>query len=203
MTFWEEFKANPRHGFKTSHNFSHWKEMLEKWCEVHERFRKIVPSDGIFWYRERPNLGALAAAAWLVGWCALDEFELDKKRKYGRGDLYVASQEFEFYVEAKFVYSGEGRIKRVVDSMKDARKDAKKVDLDDDDSTPRVGVVFAAPSIPESDRRPLETALEEFVKAMEEKMAPDAVAWCFPPCEKVLSDEGRDYPGIFLFAKDA
>jgi hypothetical protein len=170
----------------------------------------MVRGDAIFWYAERPNLGALAAAAWLCGWSALEEFELDKmaKRssKYGRGDLYANSGGFEFYVEAKFVWSREGSVprkKKVVELMEAARKDARKLDLDGDESIPRVGVVFAAPSNREGHRGARAKDLDEFVEAMEERIDPDAAAWCFPPCVQGLSDDGREYPGIFLLAKHA
>lgn len=211
LRFREAYKANPQRGFATTGEFSHWGELLEKWCEVHERYCRMVPDDPIFWYTERPNIGALAAAAWLCkDWCALEEFELDKiaKRssKYGRGDLYLKFRDCEAYVEAKFVWCREGsvpRIEKVVDAMEKARNDARNLDLDGEESVPRVGVVFATPSNCESERRAMPKALSKFVEAIDEEIGPDAAAWCFPPGAEDRSDEGREYPGVFLLAKRA
>ena len=91
----DHFQANPSQGVVTSERLTHWHKLLEEWCMVHKLYCCTVEGDAIWWYPEWSNVGALAGAAWRIGWAALEEFGLDKVVKRhaanGRGDLFLQS----------------------------------------------------------------------------------------------------------------
>src|SRR5688500_1438125 len=65
--------------------------------------------DQAWWYRERPCVGFLAAAAWRIGGVCLEEWLTRKgplrQCRYGRCDLYVCLERKQFFIEAKHTYS--------------------------------------------------------------------------------------------------
>jgi hypothetical protein len=83
------------------------KPVFEKLRSVHEYYIASLRKndDCGFWYRERPHIGFLAAAIWLAGGIALEEYGTHKtikqKRKRGRADLYFKIANSSFYCEAK------------------------------------------------------------------------------------------------------
>ena len=87
----ELFRNSPSRGVLARGRLAHWEELLEEWCLVHERYCRLVKDDAIYWYGERPNIAAIAAAAWRCGWVALEEFSQSKgerrSRVSGRADL--------------------------------------------------------------------------------------------------------------------
>jgi len=108
----QQIQANPARRALASKRLSHWHELLEEWCLIHERYCRLVKCDSIYWNIERSNLAALAGAAWRSGWAALEEFSQYKRVKAtrfdGRADLYLKSPDTEDYVESKMVWPRSG-----------------------------------------------------------------------------------------------
>lgn len=207
IDFPEHFQANPARGVLTGERLAHWNTLLEEWCKIHERYCRMVERDAIFWYTERSNIGALAGAAWLSGWAAMEEFTHDRRVKHsnarGRADLFMKSPVSEYFVESKLVWCREGsnpRTARARKGMRAACKDARTLHQEEDTGIKRVGVVFAIPSLPVGDCRTLPSVLSEFVTIMHSDGL-DAVAWCFPPGAELRVSGRREYPGVFLLAK--
>lgn len=221
MNFLKRFEASPKRGFATSRRLRHWRPLLEEWCLVHERFCRLVKGDSIFWYGERANLGALAAAAWRIEWAAVEEFDHErefteyspgdlfneeetiKSRSRGRADLFLKSLASEEYVEAKLVWCGDSDSKpagRVVEGIRSACNDAQSIPLEEGSRSKRVGVVFAVPSRRWGDSRSLPRRLTKLAAAVD-KLGLDAAAWCLPDLPAELEDGGLEYLGVILLAK--
>ncbi len=212
-----EFQKNPARGWVTTAALAHWKDLLEEWCNCHELYCRKVPDDPIYWYGERPNIGCLAAAAWLSKrWIALEEFDDEKirtgSRAYGRIDLYLQrisdgcaeeTEDFkEDYIESKLVWFHQGgKAKRIEvrSAQTAALRDARKIDIEPAPGSQRAGVVFVVPSL--SARKPhrLNDVAKE-VLTIGDKHGLDAAAWCFPRLEKPPRHHGAGYPGLFLLA---
>ncbi len=209
-SFLEQFRANPSRGVVTSARLDHWHKLLEAWCTVHELFCCIAEGDAIWWHTERSNVGALAGAAWRIGWAALEEFGLDKvvKRRAanGRGDLFLQSDTAHDYVEAKHVCGQFATAREIVPvrlGIHAACSNAEEVTLDEEDKrigVRRIGVVFAAPDLG-SGSQPLPDAFEKLIETLQGRYDLDAVAWCFPKLkQKLCWDDGGESPGLFLLA---
>ncbi|MGB0894798.1 MAG: hypothetical protein ACPGUD_10355 [Parashewanella sp.] len=94
------------------------KPILENWLRVHRDYIEATESkDGLFWYNERANVGALAGAIWRGGGYALEEFGVTKKNNKktfrGRLDLYFKYADRHVIAEAKqsWVYLAKKRRK--------------------------------------------------------------------------------------------
>jgi hypothetical protein len=179
--------------------------LLDEWCNVHERYCCSVPGDAIFWYGERSNVGALAAAASRKDWITLEEFEQDKIVRRceanGRGDLFLKGPASEEYIESKQVWCRDGsphRTERVVENIKKACRDARCLSIEEDVDGPRVGVVFAIASHRKSEDIPPDF-LHGLIETVSDRL--DAAAWCFPSLSHELVSEGRNYLGVLLLAK--
>lgn len=99
-------------GSHTKSSLKWMKEILEQWIEHNKRYQKFHhPSDSLFFYRERPSVGTLAAAAWSAprGYAVQEygSYKKDpsdkRKRKNGRDDLYIGrGYSYTLKLEAKF-----------------------------------------------------------------------------------------------------
>jgi len=169
-----------------------------------------VPGDAIYWNIERSNLAALAAAAWRLGWVALEEFPQPKTAKRiqfdGRADLFLKSSLSEDYVEAKMSWlptrvSATKAMAALDRDVQRACSDASSLRINAGGGI-RVGVVFAVPYVP----RRIEFSLQrfdDFFDSISDNQF-DAVAWCFPKCARQLIwDEPRAnvHPGVILLAR--
>ena len=87
-----------------------FRAILTTYMEIEARYTKQLDSDDFaFAYGERACVATFAAAAIQNGWAALCEHEHQKISKYdgranswGRGDIYLAKKNSEFYGEAKY-----------------------------------------------------------------------------------------------------
>lgn len=207
------FEKSPSRGVYVRRSLRHWGELLEEWCLVHERYCRLVPGDAIYWNGERPNVAALAAAAWRCGWAALEEFAQPKIANRsgfaGRADLYLLSPRSEDYVEAKFdwfsVSSKRSNTVRLLRTFRAALADAHNVHLKPGKHR-RVGVAFGSPYTREERLGPASGGLTSvFGELTKENF--DAAAWCFPMAAQFLKWKDRSaihyHPGVVLLATTA
>jgi len=111
----------------------------------------MIPWGLPYVYRERPNLGILAAAAARIGYVPFEEYSAEKGRgksqRLGRADLWLATKNgaraYDF--EAKYI-SPSFNSKRLVTTIEHhldiAAKDASDVRYKSDRT---IGIVFVSP----------------------------------------------------------
>lgn len=96
---------------KTRHRYGYWRELLEQWVFLVERVHRVTgEKHAVYSYKERTNVGILAAAATANGWIALEECRstkylgVDSDEVYqGRSDLRIWRDKRHHEVEAKFL----------------------------------------------------------------------------------------------------
>lgn len=105
---------------------------------VHEDFFAAKKDDWPYWYRERSQIGFLAAAVWLSGGAALEEYRWEKSREAGEGkgigrcDLWIGLGGTSFCCEAKWLLSRlTGRntkacIEKLSQGLRKAEEDLRK-----------------------------------------------------------------------------
>jgi len=204
------FEKSPSRGVYARRPLLHWEELLEEWCLVHERYCRLVSEDAIYWNGERPNIAALAAAAWRCGWAALEEFAQPKTAKRsrfaGRTDLYMRSPISEDYVEAKCgwinVSSTKGNATGFLNAYRAARADARNVHLKPGKHR-RIGVAFASVYTSANSQSSVSSGLASVISKLgDEKF--EAAAWCFPIAAQGLKSTEAGvsylYPGVVVLA---
>jgi hypothetical protein len=200
----------PLRGFKIKKRkgMLHWELLLEEWLLANERYCRIMDGeDAPFIYNERSNVGILAGAAWRCGRVSLEEFQQEKGHKNkpkwnGRADLYMASEESEELIEAKFSWlnlrSNEmnTQAKKVLNSAID---DAKKT-RGTNPEIRCIGVAFLPVWIPCTSEPEVEEKISTAITSLCE-LDCHAIAWCFPKeYRRVKSNKGNYTPGVFLIA---
>jgi len=82
---------------KASKKLKSLNRIFKKLLSVHQDYidGEDVEDDCPYWFGERPHVGLLAAAVWLSGNTALEEYGIPKtkvrKRKQGRCDLWIGT----------------------------------------------------------------------------------------------------------------
>ena len=196
---------------KQRKGLSHWEALLEEWLLAVERYCRIMGGDDApYWYNERSNIGVLAGAAWRCGRIALEEFQYEKgyrnKPKWlGRADLWLASEELEELIEAKFKWislrSRNGISEIVQDVLDNAVIDAKK-----SDGIGESGKVIASAFCPLYTKQKDINEIDELIEdVLEELFSSDyhAIAWCFPKETRKIVSEGNILPGVVMVVKNA
>jgi hypothetical protein len=190
---------------------THWEPLLEEWLLSIERYCRVWRGDDApYGYTERANIGVLAGAAWRCGRVALEESQYEKGLRNqpkwdGRADLFIASDETEELIEAKFRWvslSSATTLARVAKAtMKLALRDARVTRGVDSDLT-SIGVTFLPTWLPKKRGDVLDMKLECAIRELCEGDF-HAVAWTFPKERRlVVSDAGNFTPGVFLIASN-
>jgi hypothetical protein len=119
--------------------FEPLRPILETWFMILENYITRVPKDLPFWYRERPQIGFLAAAAWQSGYAALEEWGMvkgsQKDKHRGRNDLWIGYPGGqEWFIEAKHDWCDVSKGKTncsdpLEKTLKSARTSAKQVNV--------------------------------------------------------------------------
>lgn len=174
--------------------------VVDGWIEVVQKYSKRFDGeDAIYWYNERPNIGALAAAAWTSGLIAIEEYKNFKGEKQtdkaeGRTDLYIADRngKYDAVIEAKLQWWPDEALEPKIAA---ACKDAKL----NHDTSLRLGCVFSVPKwvAKTYQRTTVADALNLF-----KKNKSDLVAWCFPGVANQLRPTNQYrkfvYPGVIM-----
>jgi hypothetical protein len=201
------FERSPSRGVFVRRPLTHWEELLEEWCLVHERYCRLVRNDAIYWEGERANIAALAAAAWRCGWAALEEFAQPKKARRlkfaGRADLFLLSPRCEEYVEAKsnwlYVTRNRGNTDPFQRAFRAALADARNIHLKPGKHM-RVGVAFGTVYTRREGLAPASRGLATVFENLSNEDF-DAAAWCFPMAAQVLEWTTLRFPGVVFLAK--
>lgn len=197
---------------KQRKGIGHWEPILEEWLLGIERFCRVTGGDEApYWYNERANIGVLAGAAWRCGRVALEEFQYEKgfknKPKWlGRADLWLASDDHEELIEAKFKWcslrSRSGIVNIANETLDLATLDAKK-SRGGASQLKAIGVAFLPFYTKESDADKLAFLIERAISDLKTSNY-YAMAWCFPrETRKAYSSKGNYLPGIAMLAKIA
>jgi hypothetical protein len=164
--------------------------IFKSWFSILKEFGKKVPGDSPFWYRERPQVGFLAAAAWRLGWVALEEWGTEKgphrEPSSGRNDLRIRRGKHEWFLEAKHTWCDidgdeEGNLKTLTKALQAARRSARMLIL----PRPRgmvqkVAVVFVSPTWKPSGRLSFAEAQKQWKKVCQKTNA-DIIALLVQP----------------------
>lgn len=188
-------------GFRVrSKELAHWVPLLEEWLVVIERFSRLRGGgDSPFGYRERSNVGFIAAAAWRSGFVALNEFKHKKKSNHGRADLLIQSSEWIEIIEAKFdwIDLNENFGKKLEKLRALARKDAR------DSFRPKIhdralGLAVGGGKA-KCERGRVNDAIEQALDSCSELQSA-FFAYCFPKPERTTeTNKKNEYtPGVIL-----
>ncbi len=191
---------------------NHWPALLEEWILCTERYCRVMDGqDAPFIYTERASIGLLAAAAWRCGRIALEEFQYEKgrgnKKRDGRADLYLASEDTEEMIEAKFDWlplgSPEKAREKAESVLDDAVSDAKHTVA----SQPNfncLGVAFLPTWLKSSSSSAVNDQIELTVSALSASARFHALAWCFPQEYRLVDNgAGRYTPGVIMVVANA
>ena len=183
----------------------HWSPLLDKWASLINRYCFLIGEDAPYFYNERANIGVLSAAAWQVGWVALEEFGNRKRgKKYGRADLYIGPSDRDAgeYIEAKLSWD----INKTHNALLRAIDDVEKVRLPKGDVG--IAIAFVSPGIKEEYEPKIDEKIKgtiETAKQIAKQIKSDAIAWSFPRYSRILRGGGKYehliYPGVLLLAK--
>jgi hypothetical protein len=188
------------------------RHILEKWVEVHTTYSKREDwEDSIWWCHERPNVGALAAAVWISGGTALEEYstlKLHKGRKRaGRCDLFFRTKGGKAYAcEAKQLWFTGGMTQKqsseaVNDYFNAAQDDAKKLHPTEGR---KLAICFVTLDLPPKTNNlaSIKKSIAKLIEVLTSTNA-DAMAWCFPPKARLLLWEKnhRRYPGVAVLIR--
>jgi hypothetical protein len=205
-------------GFDPPHSSLEWfAPAIEQWSKTHCSYADAFQGgDALYWFNERPNVGALAIAAWKAGMYAVEEYAAKKsinpvtkrshpttEKKSGRIDLYVADEYGnEAIFEAKQCWVNKATSKENMQGkMENALHDARCCPPD----LQRVGLVFYVMKL-KSTQVADEVLLNEVDRVRKTK--PHALAWCFPGVNRQLvSDVGENpgyvWPGLIMSFRTA
>lgn len=202
---------------KTKGKLKHWAVLFEEWCIAHERYCRVTKDEAAFWYRERANVGVLAAAAWRCGWVALEEFGTQKTDrsaptqadveelnwKYGRADLFIGSENHEEWIEAKFNWASLNStdlVGQINKSFKKAVDDANCLKGDQEGRYIAISFIsfYIKPKTIEEIDNKINEAINQF-----NNVDFDACAWVFPEIlkETELDSYGNKRVGVAMFVK--
>ncbi len=90
-----------------------WERLLPAWIRIHSAYTDaFTPNDRelSLYYKERPQVGFLASAAFAAGGVALEEWGTEKTGGYGRNDLWIRlcpqTETEDYAIEAKHKWVG-------------------------------------------------------------------------------------------------
>ena len=156
---------------KNTKRYTYWVELLQQWVFLVERsFRATGGSDPVYAYRERTNVGLLAAAAVANGWLALEECRMTKAKVQntldsianeseaegdgvvnyeGRSDLRMWRDDTEHVIEAKFlrVALRTGSTNRLERIALRATDDASRTSTQADKRSRRIALTYVVPTL--------------------------------------------------------
>ncbi len=120
-----------------------FKQLLDEWLNVQQRYCERVPPENPWLYSERPCIGLLAAAATLVGAVTLEEWRTKKSREegegYGRNDLWLRfnspPNQSDYAIEAK--YESIEFAKELLPNIKQKIEDILRIAVEDASSVPK------------------------------------------------------------------
>ena len=176
--------------------------VLERWFDCIDRFNAVRgDNDAPYWYDEKANLGALAAAAWMAEMVTLQQTpsrtQTEEGERNARADLLIATSEDRAYLQATQRWPRVNSL-NLTQALADITSDAKRISYASD---LKLGCLFVAPQKAQQSATPEE--LQDMVDDLQKEHT-CAVAWYFPYAYRKLRNEAGNYhPGIALLLKEA
>lgn len=167
----------------------------------------VAEDDCMWWYTERALVGTLAAASWLNGGQALEEYSNRKGRdanKYeGRCDLYLDTGSSEFVAEAKLHWCNVGVNSRtgINGAKKKLRAACDEARMLTGYGARRLGMVFIVPQYPWSQRSQSFQLLSAWQTELM-KLRVGALAWSLPLAARDLRVRGYVYPSVAVIVRE-
>lgn len=208
----EELETVAGYRIKGRRRLTHWAPLMEEWLLATERYCRIMcGEDAPYLYTERANIGILAGSAWRCGRVALEEFQHEKglrtrEKRNGRADLYLAWEEGEEFIEAKFGWLGlhlkpENQMARISSVLAEARLDGKH-SIGKVPDTQGIAVAFLPCWQPSAEYDSLSENIRKTVRQIRSSRF-GLVAWSFPKLGRNIEGKGGNnvLPGVVLIAE--
>jgi hypothetical protein len=180
------------------------KPVFQKLLSMHESYmRDGGDGDFAFWYRERPNVGLLAAAVWLCDGISLEEYGLVKGKRRGRCDLWFRIGNTSFVCEAKhlpLILSDKASAHKVCKKLENVARDELKHCTGDPDRV--LALCFVTPIIHEKKLARRNDYLRE-IESLKNDPRCSALVWIgVHKGEEPCDDKKQCFPGTFLAIKE-
>jgi hypothetical protein len=189
--------------------------MLREWIRANAAYvEQCEDSDAPWWFNERAALSVVAAAAWLAGGIALEEYTAPKHRtgaKLGssgertRCDLFVSFKKdvrvggnHNFICEAKIIWpklDSPKLAQRIHQGIDTVRRDTQRT-LNDGYSR-RLGILLISPWMTRGGKDDWREYALRFVEVLK-SLDGVAVAWFFAKQPLLWRGRGEYYPGSAL-----
>jgi hypothetical protein len=203
-------------GVRTRRRYGYWRELLEQWVFLVERVHRVTKGEhSVFAYKERTNVGLLAAAATYNGWTALEECRSEKYASSdgtevyrGRSDLRIWRDKRYHEIEAKFlrVALASSSTTRLTRASERALADAARSTESGKRSDRKIAVTFVVPTLSAGQLEKLtdEQRLEHQGRLLgfigEKK--PSFLAFAFPGAVSPVGADNRRALGVVLFGEE-
>lgn len=196
--------------------YKYWRELLEHWVFLVERSYRVTDGQhAVYAYKERTNIGLLAASAVANGWLALEECRSEKYASedgddvyHGRSDLRIWRDKRHHEVEAKFlrvplISESTTRLNRVAEK---AIADAARSVATGERFDRKIAITFVVPMLTVSQfekasPEDIRSNLERLIKYIQDTK-PHFLACSFPGIGTVSGREHRRSLGVILFGRE-
>ena len=200
----------------TRRRYGYWRELLEQWLFLVERVHRVAGKEhSVYSYKERTNVGLLAAAAVANGWIALEECRsekltsIDSDEVYqGRSDIRIWRDKRHHEIEAKFIRvalasTSTTRLSQAAEkSIGDASRSVKSGDRSDR----KVAVTFVVPTLTNAQVEKLDAGAlvehQERLLTFIRKTKPSFIAYTFPGLAVASGSPNRQALGVILFGAE-
>jgi len=178
---------------------------------VHQKYIKGEVGKGDdhpYHYTERPHVGLFAAAVWLSGGTALEEYKTQKTKdnKYGRCDLGFRVGNVGFECEAKRLwlklgYNSKDLASEIYHHERDGLKKAIQ-NVNELQSENGLALCFVIPGIRKLEFDDLDKILHGLIESIKQKKSHwDALVWIGSKNWQKPKDKDFSFPGLLLVVK--
>jgi hypothetical protein len=158
-----------------------------------------------YWYKERPHIGFLAAAVWLSGGTALEEYQAGrKKRRLGRCDLWIRTNKVAFECEAKRLWLNLEKDTEELRQKIGKKLDSAAKEVENLEKGKGLALCFAMPSIhcKSKKRDTLDKLIYDLIESAKQIPKLHALVWIgFKKGTKPMGDPYL-FPGLLLAIKE-
>lgn len=203
-------------GVHATPRYSYWRELLEQWVFLVERSYRVTKGEHpAYAYKERTNVGILAAAAAANGWVALEECRSTKfkpsetEETYeGRSDMRIWRDARHHEVEAKFlrVALKSSSTTRLDKAASKARADASRSIATEDRVDRKIALTCVVPTVSDNQydtlsQEQIRDYASQILKHIRQSK-PHFLAYTFPGPVRAAGTKKRKALGIILFGEE-
>ena len=195
--------------YKTRNFPNGFSSVFESWFDIIHDYADKTDNDAIYWYNERANVGALAAALARNNITLIEEYSCTKGRgedkSYGRTDIACCYRNEWYLAEAKLKWQAISSFSAIETKniTSPSCADARRSWHGDKGSVP-IGITFVVPWIKPQYRGDITTLIKQFIAEIEEDEYCDFWAYCAPGrLREALGASGDYYPMVALLGKYA